>query len=116
VNEILGGDGVIANVVYKAITDPENLSDRETYQVHRFLRGWFQRMEAQFALYRSGILDEEVWELRRGYAQGMLSMSPFKEWWAIDKKNSMFTVAFIDSMDSAVEVIDLEFMGISSEK
>ena len=109
-NEILGGDGVIANVVYKAITD------HETYQVHRFCRGWFQRMEAQFALYRAGIFDEEVWELRRGYAQGMLDMSSFKEWWAIDKNNSMFTAAFIDSMDSALETIDLKFMGVSSEK
>ena len=115
VNEILGGGGVIANVVYKAITDPENLTDLETYQVHRFCRGWFQRMEAQFALYRSGILDEEVWELRRGYAQGMLAMSPFKEWWALDKNNSMFTMAFIESMDSADDAMELKFMGISSE-
>ena len=73
-------------------------------------------MEAQFALYKSGILDEEVWELRRGYAQGMLDMSHFKEWWALDKNNSMFTIAFIESMDSAGEAIDLKFMGISSEK
>ena len=107
VNEILGGDGVIAKVVYKAITDHESLTDLETYQVHRFCRGWFQRMEAQFALYKSGILDEEVWELRRGYAQGMLDMSPFKEWWALDKNNSMLTIAFIESMDSAGDAIDL---------
>ncbi|MEH6517835.1 MAG: hypothetical protein V7742_14220 [Halioglobus sp.] len=43
-------------------------------------------------------------------------MSPFKEWWALDKNNSMFTMAFIESMDSAGEAIDLKFMGISSEK
>ncbi len=116
VNEILGNGGVVANVIYKAITDPESLIDHETYQVHRFCRGWFQRMEAQFALYNAGILDDEVWELRRGYAQGMLDKSPFKDWWELDKNNSMFTRAFIESMDNSGQVIDLKFMGVSSGK
>ncbi len=73
-------------------------------------------MEAQFALYNAGILDDEVWELRRGYAQGMLDKSPFKDWWELDKNNSMFTRAFIESMDNSGQVIDLKFMGVSSEK
>jgi len=116
INEMLGDGGVVANVIYKAIKDPYRLTDHETYQVHRFCRAWFQRMEAQFALYRAGILDTEVWELRRGYAQGMLAMSPFKEWWELDKNNSMFTRAFIESMDNGGQAVDLKFMGISSEK
>jgi hypothetical protein len=116
VNELLGNGGVVASVVYKAITEPENLTDQETYQLHRFCRGWFQRMEAQFALYKAGILDGEVWELRRGYAQGIVAKSPFKEWWELDKKNSMFTRAFIESMDSGAQAIDIKFMGASSEQ
>jgi hypothetical protein len=116
VNEMLGDGGVIAEVMYKAMSDPDSLTDKEEYQVHRFLRGWFQRMEAQFALYKSGILDREVWELRCGYAQGMLDRSLFfKEWWEIDKNNSMFTRDFIASIDGHKRALDLNFLGISPD-
>jgi len=115
VNETLGDGGVIAEVMYKAISEPNNLTDKELYQVHRFLRGWFQRMEAQFALYKTGILDSEVWELRLGYARGMLDKSPFKEWWEMDKNNSMFTADFINSIESHGEAVDASFMGVSNK-
>jgi hypothetical protein len=113
VNETLGDGGVIAEVMYKAISDPDSLTEKEKYQVHRFLRGWFQRMEAQFALYKAGILDKEVWELRCGYAQGMLDKPLFKEWWEIDKNNSMFTKDFIKSTESRSKAVDLNFLGAS---
>jgi len=113
VNELLADGGVVAEVVYKAISKPDSLTDKEAYQLHRFNRGWFQRMEAQFALYKVGILDREIWELRRGYAQGMLSKAPFKEWWEIDKKNSMFTEDFIKSIDNQGQTVGISFMGVS---
>ena len=113
VNEMLGDGGVIADVMHKAISDPDSLTDKEKYQVHRFLRGWFQRMEAQLALYKAGIVDQEVWELRCGYAQGMLHKPLFREWWEIDKKNSMFTSDFIKSIESQSKAVDLNFLGVS---
>ena len=115
VNELLADNGVVADVLYKVLSEPDSLNDRETYQLHRFLRGWFQRMEAQFALYKVGILDREIWELRLGYAQGMLTISPIKEWWAIDKNNSMFTRDFIESIDDYSQTIDPTFMGVGSK-
>ena len=114
VNETLSGDGAVANLVYKVLSDPDGLTERETYQLHRFCRGWFQRMEAQFALYKAGILDEEVWQLRCGYAHSLLKHSLFQDWWEMDKKNSMFTRAFIAAIDEAGEAIDHKFMGINS--
>jgi hypothetical protein len=113
VNEMLGDGGVVAEVMYKAMSDPDGLTEKELYQVHRFLRGWFQRMEAQFALYKAGVLDTEIWELRCGYAQGMLEKARFKEFWEIDKNNSMFTVDFIKSIDSQGQAVDVKFMGVS---
>jgi hypothetical protein len=115
VNELLADDGVVAEAVYKAISEPDSLTDKEIYRIHRFNRGWFQRMEAQFALYKAGILDREVWELRLGYAQGLLAKPPFKEWWEIDKNNSMFTEDFIKSIDGPSRQVDISFMGVSSK-
>jgi len=36
-------------------------------------------MEAQFARYKAGILDEEVWQLRRGYAKAILDNPGIRE-------------------------------------
>ena len=114
VNELLGDGGTVSELIYKTLSDPEELSSYEKYLVHRFCRGWFQRMEAQFALYTAGILDEEVWELRRGYAKAILGNPVLKEAWDKDKVNSMFTKACIESIDRTV-VSDLpSFLGVDS--
>jgi hypothetical protein len=115
VNELLGDGGTVSELIYRAaLPDSEELSPYEKYLAHRFCRGWFQRMEAQFALYTAGILDEEVWELRTGYAKAILNIPVIKEGWEIDKGNSMFTKAFIESIDSAAETEAPGFLGIGS--
>jgi hypothetical protein len=70
VNDMLADGGTVSELVFRSLSDPENLSAQEKYIMHRFARGWFQRMEAQFALYQAGILDAEVWKLRRGRRKG----------------------------------------------
>ena len=114
VNEILGDGGTVSDLIFRSLSDSEELSSYEKYLVHRFTRGWFQRMEAQFALYKGGILDEEVWELRRGYAKAMLGNPVIEESWELDKENSMFTKSFIESIDSTVSPKISGFLGIGS--
>ena len=116
VNEILGDGGTVSELVFRSIVDTAELSTYEKYLVHRFARGWFQRMEAQFALYKAGILDEEVWQLRRGYAKAILDNSVFRESWELDKKNSMFTKGFIESIDSTLNPEIVGFLGVGSIK
>jgi len=112
VNETLGDGGVVSELIYKVLNDPDGLSSYEKYLAHRFCRGWFQRMEAQFALYQAGILDEEVWQLRRGYAKAILGNPVMKQGWESDKGNSMFTREFIRSIDSVADVLEPTFLGI----
>ena len=85
VNELLGDGGTVSELIFRSLSDAEELSTYEKYLMHRFTRGWFQRMEAQFALYKAGILDKEVWELRCGYAKAMLANRYIKESWELDK-------------------------------
>ena len=114
VNQILGDGGTVSELIFRIMSDSEELSSYEKYLVHRFARGWFQRMEAQFALYQAGILDEEVWQLRCGYAKAILDNPVFRESWELDKKNSMFTKAFIESIDSTLNPEISGFLGIGS--
>jgi hypothetical protein len=114
VNQILGDGGTVSELIFRIMSDSEELSSYEKYLVHRFARGWFQRMEAQFALYQAGILDEEVWQLRCGYAKAILDNPVFRESWELDKKNSMFTKAFIESIDSTLKPEISGFLGIGA--
>ncbi len=116
VNEILADGGTVSELIFRSLSDPEELSAYEKYLVHRFVRGWFQRMEAQFALYNAGILDEEVWQLRCGYAKAMLANPILRDSWKLDKNNSMFTKAFIESIDSTLKPEISGFMGIATIK
>jgi hypothetical protein len=114
VNELLGDGGTVSELVFRSLSETEELSTYEKYLIHRFARGWFQRMEAQFALYKAGILDEEVWELRRGYANAILANRYIKESWELDKNNSMFTNAFIESIDSTSNPEVPSFLGLGT--
>ena len=75
INEKLSDGGVISEIMFRALSDPDGLTPYERYLLHRYLRGVFQRLEAQFALYTNGILDPEVWHLRRGYITALMDKS-----------------------------------------
>ena len=112
VNEQLGDGGLVSKLVYRALQPDQEFSEYETYLLQRFLRGWMQRMEAQFALYKAGILDEDVWVLRKGYAKAVLKITALTEIWELEKKNSMFTPAFVAALDDSDEQELAGFSGI----
>lgn len=101
INDMLAAGGPISEASFRAFTDPGSLTPYDRYLLHRLFRGVLQRAEAQFALYRSGILAEEIWLLRRGYIKSLMNFSVFVEVWEADKKNSMLTRSFVAEMDQA---------------
>lgn len=112
VNDMLADGGTVSQLVFESLSDPDGLSQKDRYLVHRFARAWFQRMEAQHALYRAGILEPEVWQLRLGYAKAILENAVFEEYWELDKRNSMFTKRFIAAIDGATITDFSGFLGI----
>lgn len=112
VNEKLGDGGLVSELVYRALQADQEFSEYEKYLLHRFLRGWMQRMEAQHALYQAGILDEEVWLLRKGYAKAVLNIPLLAESWELDKENSMFTKAFVAAIETSSKVELAGFSGV----
>jgi hypothetical protein len=116
INETLADGGKISEVMYRALSDPDSLDAFEKHLVHRYLRGFFQRMEAQFALYASGILAPEIWELRCGYARALLAKPIIREAWELDKGNMMFTQAFIEVIESAPGKELAGFMGVDEPR
>ncbi|MBL9097665.1 MAG: hypothetical protein JNK07_12120 [Alphaproteobacteria bacterium] len=101
INDMLANGGPLSELIFKTLTHPEGLTDYEKHRTHRFLRGVLQRTEAQFALYTNGVLDAEVWRLRRAYIKSLMNNPVFNEIWQIEKTNSVLTRAFIAEMDEA---------------
>jgi len=101
INDMLAAGGPMSEISFKAFTAPETLSPYERYLMHRLLRGLLQRAEAQYALFASGVLDAEVWRLRRGYLRALFSNPIVAEVGRAEKANSMFTAAFIAEIEGA---------------
>lgn len=100
INDQLSDGGPLSEIMYRTLTGTGSVMDYEKYLIHRFMRAFFQRLEAQFALYRHGILDEELWTLRRGYARSVMAIPLVREIWDADKSNSMLTREFIAEVES----------------
>ncbi len=111
INEALAEGSVLSDLAFRVFTAPESLSPYERHLWHRYMRAVLQRTEAQFALYRSGVLDAEVWELRRNYVRSLLPHPLIAEIWRLEKGNSMLTKAFIAELEAAPADAPPVFMG-----
>ena len=49
-------------ICFKAIADPESLSELELFQYHTFHRMWLAHVYKLFRLYERGVLPKEEWE------------------------------------------------------
>jgi hypothetical protein len=115
INEKLSEGGVASEVLFKTLSDSDSLTPYESMLLHRFLRAVFQRLEAQFALHTNGILNPEIWLLRRGYIMALVEKNHLiKEVWELEKQNKMFTKAFIEEMDKESHSEIAGFMGVNA--
>jgi len=111
INEKLAEGGALSDLAFRVFTAPESLTPYERHLWHRYMRAVFQRVEAQFALYKSGILDAEVWALRRNYTKSLLLNPLVAEIWRLEMGNSMLTKAFIAELGAASADAQPVFMG-----
>jgi hypothetical protein len=95
INERLADGGLVSQLVFKFTTSPDK------YQMHRHFRALILRTEAQFALHKNGVLDAEIWQLRRKWFRGFMNNPGFMEVWRAEKSNAVITRAFMQEMDTA---------------
>ncbi len=112
VNDRLADGSPISQLIYKVIKSPDSLIESENYQLHRHFRGLILRTEAQFALHKNGILDAEVWRLRRKWFRGFMNHPKFMDIWQAEKSNAVITRAFIEEMDTAEAAESSVLVGI----
>ena len=103
-NDYIAQGGPLSELVFKSVdpnTNPSDLSDLENFQLHAFARGMFQRLEAQYFLYRNGTLELEIWENRKSYNRGILDLPIYSAWWKLEVENAQYTKEFINEINAA---------------
>jgi hypothetical protein len=90
---------VIANAL-----DPEasstDFSPEDHQRVFWFARVMLQRFESELFQYQAGLWDEEIWEAHRTWAAGFLTLPVFRDWWAKERMQPLYTQSFINSIES----------------
>jgi hypothetical protein len=87
--------------------DVNSLSGEEKDQLILMFRMVFQQFEAQFFLYKSGVLPKELWDNRRSWAHSFLTLPVWQEWWAVESQTPGYTPGFIENvLDAPIFALD----------
>ena len=106
VNYDHAGDPVFADIASKAFQPDakiEDFTETEMNQFHFAARGCFQYMQAQWSLWREGILPEDIWERRRVWTCGLITLPLVKPIWEAEIAQAMVSEKFRSDVESALE-------------
>ena len=78
--------------------DVNGLSDDEKDQLILMFRMIFQQFEAQFFLYKAGVMPNELWENRRSWAHSFLTLPAWQEWWEVESQTQGYTPGFVENV------------------
>ena len=77
------------------------LSVQDAGRMDVLMRSMYQKLEGQYFLYKFGLLDEELWEVRRRIGLGMLQGAYSRAWWENAISIREFSPRFIQEIEGA---------------
>ena len=86
---------------YDVNADPNVLSEVGRFRVEAFHRALFQKLEGQYFLYKFGYLEPDLWRKRSAWANGVIQLPFFRNWWENELKQSVYSDEFVDAVTSA---------------
>ena len=113
--EVLGtmADGVMPDIIDKAITDYDSLTQPENLRLIAGVGRIFRVWEEAFMLFEAGYLEKRMWETMLRQFNGYMGLRPFVEVWAIRKQ--YFDTEFQKLVDG-LERVEYTFKAVPSEK
>lgn len=86
---------------------PGDFSKAEFAQFFFLTRSVLYKYEAQWYLWREGILSDEMWQNRRRWAKSYTSLPVPGRVWELEKQQHQYAEGFIESVDSMTIESDL---------
>ena len=92
--------------------DPEktldDFSEIEQVRISTVQLALFQKLEGLYFLYKYGSVDAALWETRRQWAGGAIKLPVLRQWWAIQKAQSIWTEEFVAVIETARDASTLK--------
>jgi hypothetical protein len=111
-NEGLSHSPQLSELTMRALdpeTQPEDLTPAEFAQFMLVSRSVLQKYQAQWWLWKRGSLPDEMWQLRRRWAKGFVSLPVPGRMWEREGDQHQFAEGFIASINSVEISADLRF-------
>ena len=101
INDQLASNPELGTAVYRWLYGSGDLDDRATMLVNYWRRGFLQRTEAQYVLFKAGLMERELWENRRDLGRRLLLNGPahVQAWWRNEGPESEHMAEFIAELD-----------------
>ncbi len=62
-------------------------------------RAIFLRLEGAYVLFKQGLIEDDVWEIKRAVGAGMIKLPIWKRYWEQDQSNGIFSAGFVAELD-----------------
>ncbi len=88
--------------LFAADMTADKLTREEYERVRLTCRNFYQRLEGQYYLFKYGLLESGVWEVRSAIGAGMVRANPMlREWWATDTSPLNYSQEFVNVINGA---------------
>jgi len=64
-------------------------------------RALFQKLEGLYFLHKYGNLDKAIWDARLSWAAGAVKLPFYRQWWAFEKTQNIWSAEFIAVIETA---------------
>ncbi len=85
----------MAVTFYDPKSKPDDLPLSEFMALTLCHRTLFQKLEGQYYMYKHGLLEPEIWKVRRDWAQSLVTLPVPAYWWDIEKTQSLYSEEFM---------------------
>lgn len=86
---------------YEPTCNPKEFTDIENIRIGAHNRALFQKLEGQYYLFKFGYLAFGVWEKRSAWANGLIQLPYYSNWWENELRESIFSDEFAEAILSA---------------
>ena len=88
----------LTNTLFKKEFESETLSNEDKGRLWLFCRTVMLKAEAEYFLFKAGILPDNIWEIRRAGYRRWFALPGWKEWWGYEEQYSTYTKEFISDL------------------
>jgi len=97
-NDVIFADPELRRAVSKSTNAKLGAADfsEDEWDVIIYLgRAIFLRLEGAYVLYNQGLIEDDVWEIKKAVGSGMIKLPIWQRYWEEDQSNGIFSPGFV---------------------